>query len=664
MTTTSEYRGVRARAPKVPEPSRRAALRRIPGEVWVVGVLTLIAAVLRFATIASQSYWADEGLTAYEIHLRFGPMLSAVSQLETTPPLYFIVAWVWYHVIGTSEAAVRSLSALAGIAVVPVGYLCGRELVSRRAGVIAAAFATFSPFLIWYSQEARAYMLLIALTGVSFLFFARAERDPSKSNLFWWVIFSALALGTHFFAGFLVAPEALWLLWRARTWAMLLAVGAVAAVQVALVPLAVGDTSHGVQWIHKMPLLTRIGQIPPGFAVANVYRHVSVTEGLWGGGIALVLALFLLLLGGGYAERRGALVAGAVAACVLIVPLVVGVIWPAYDFFLAKNLAPAWIPLFVVLAAACAAPRTRDWGTVAAAVLVTIFVVAEIQIQTNPVFQKADWKDVAHAIGASTQPRAILVEGGQAAIPLKVFLPGVSWVQPPAGQRVVVDQVAIVGTVTRVFLRGAGAHAGRAALPILDPSGGVVFVRRTWIHNFDVAQYQLPHPWRFTLDQLSARAGRFFHRVPKQLLILVQRPTPGAVAPAPTRVAPVGVPGRGVGATPYGVGATHHGVARAHHRGVARAHHQSGGRARHGVGAVRHRVAGRARHQRSGPAAALRRQARRRHRRTGRRVAAGATLIIKALPFGQCGTEGEPGVNLLAPNQCSYLRWPLPQHRP
>jgi hypothetical protein len=207
----------------------RVAVRRIPPDVWAVGALTLLAAVIRFATIASQSYWADEALTVYEVHLRFSAMLTTVANTETTPPLYFIIAWAWAHVLGTGEAALRSLSALAGIAVVPIAYLGGRDLVSRRAGVIAAAFAAFNPFLIWYSQEARAYMLLMTLTAASFLWFIRAEREPSRRNIVWWAVFSALALATHFFAGFLVAPEVLWLLWRARSRDAIIAAGALAA---------------------------------------------------------------------------------------------------------------------------------------------------------------------------------------------------------------------------------------------------------------------------------------------------------------------------------------------------------------------------------------------------------------------------------------------------
>src|SRR5689334_15330773 len=196
-------------APTRSRPADATPLERAAGvlrssDVWLVGALVLLGAVLRFATIASQSYWLDESTTVHELHLSFGSLLHAIRVNETTPPLYFALAWVWAKVFGTGEAGLRSLSAIAGVAVIPIAYLCGRQLVSRSAGLVAAALVTLSPFMIWYSQEARSYMLLVAFAAASFLCFAKAWREPSRRQLTWWAVFSALAILTHFFAGFLV----------------------------------------------------------------------------------------------------------------------------------------------------------------------------------------------------------------------------------------------------------------------------------------------------------------------------------------------------------------------------------------------------------------------------------------------------------------------------
>src|SRR5690348_6703189 len=120
----------------------------------------------------------DEALTAYEAQLPLGAMINTVVHVETTPPLYFLLIWSWAHLFGNGEVALRSVSLLAGVALVPLAFLCARDLINAKAGVVAAALVTFNPFLIWYSQEARAYILVAALSGASFLWFIRARARP------------------------------------------------------------------------------------------------------------------------------------------------------------------------------------------------------------------------------------------------------------------------------------------------------------------------------------------------------------------------------------------------------------------------------------------------------------------------------------------------------
>ena len=152
----------------------------------------------------------------------FGDMLHEVKASESNPPLYYVLAWGWAKAFGTGEFGLRSLSALFGAATVPVAYLIGRQLASRRAGLILAALVAVNPMLIWYSQEARSYALLVFFGALSLLFFVRALDTRRGRDLALWALASALALCSHYFAVFAVGIEAVWLLvalrsrWRAR----------------------------------------------------------------------------------------------------------------------------------------------------------------------------------------------------------------------------------------------------------------------------------------------------------------------------------------------------------------------------------------------------------------------------------------------------------------
>jgi mannosyltransferase len=494
--------------------------------------------VIRIITIDNQSFWADEALTAYETHLPFGAMLNTVAHVETTPPLYFVLIWFWAKVFGTGEAALRAISTLAGIALVPIAYMSARELVSRWAGVIAAAFVAVNPFLIWFSQEARAYMLLAALTGAGFLWFARARENPSRRNLTWWAVLSALALMTHFFAGFAVAAEAVWLLWRWRehsgsrrgdVWA---AVAAVAVVQAAMAPFAFIDTSHGTGWIAHVPRLHRLGTGALEWGVSILYRRSTIAAGLLGAAVLAAAVALLVTLGGDRRTREGARVGGAVGGFVFIAPLALGLL--GQDYFLSRNVIPAFIPLATVIAAACAAPRARIFGTALAVLLLTMFSVAAIVVQTHPYLQRPQWRNVARVLGPAPVPRAILVADGTTADPLKIYLPNVTWVQPHA-RSVLIGEIDVVGATKRLALAAEPGNVSQAlaepqrhsrgsALPrSVAPPGSRLLVRER-IDNWIVARFVLAHPTRLSIRQLDRRAPRFFRHAPEALLVFVQRP--------------------------------------------------------------------------------------------------------------------------------------------
>lgn len=88
--------------------------------LYALVALTVLAGVLRFATLDVQSFWLDESVTVGLVREDLGGMLSAIPDSESTPPLYYVLAWGWAKLFGTGEVGLRSLSALFGTATVPV----------------------------------------------------------------------------------------------------------------------------------------------------------------------------------------------------------------------------------------------------------------------------------------------------------------------------------------------------------------------------------------------------------------------------------------------------------------------------------------------------------------------------------------------------------------
>jgi len=319
-----------------------------------LALLTVTAAIFRFSTLGVQHYWIDESVTVALLRLSFGGMLHTIPLTESTPPLYYVIAWVWTKLFGTSELGLRSLSALAGTAAVPVCYAAAAQFASRRVALFTTALAAVSPMLVWYSQEARAYSLLMLLSALTVLFFGEALRDPKRSTIGLWSVASVLALATHYFAGFLVLGEAIWLLAQRR------ARGRVALACVPIVT-AVGALAPLAEYQHRQGHLTFIGTTALASRIRNTAEVFVAGQtgplipGVTAAGLVLVgVAVALLVVCASRPERRRLLPTAAVGACGLGVPLVLAV--AGWDYVLARNLLPVWLPIAILVACGFAVP--------------------------------------------------------------------------------------------------------------------------------------------------------------------------------------------------------------------------------------------------------------------------------------------------------------------
>jgi hypothetical protein len=373
---------------------------------WIVAGLTVLAGALRFATLGVQGYHHDEIVTASRI-LRdgFWHAMDAVGFSESAPPLYYAIAWFWTQLTGTGEFGLRSVSALAGIATVPVAYLLGAELSSRRAGIVAAALVAVNPMLLWYSQEARAYSLFVLLTALSLLYFVRALDRGRRRDSVAWGIASALALGTHYFAAFPIAAEAFWLLRRRgrEVGGAFPGLWIIGAAGLLLAPLLIHQASFAhAEWISNFSLWHRLWETGLTFALGETGDIIARPEHPL---LAIVPALvaiaglWLVFTRGDRGERRAASAPLALAAVTVVVPLAIALLDSGKDYVLARNLLPALVPLLVALGVGFTLRGARRSGPVLA---------FSIWAGISPALQRPDWDSVAAAIGEPTVPRAMV----------------------------------------------------------------------------------------------------------------------------------------------------------------------------------------------------------------------------------------------------------------
>jgi mannosyltransferase len=390
--------------------SIREAARARSRAFWIVAGLTALAAVLRFATLGVQAYHHDEIVTASRI-LRggFGHAMDAVGFSESAPPLYYALAWIWTQVTGTGEFGLRSLSAVAGVATVPVVYLVGLELRGRRTGLMAAALVAVNPMLLWYSQEARAYALLALLCAVSLLYCVRALRRGRRRDFVLWGIASGLALATHYFAGFVVVAEVLILL-RYRGRASLAGLWIIGLAGLLLAPLAIHQMSlDHAEWIGNFTLGHRLWETAATFVSGETTDIISRPERPILAVLPLALglaALALLAFRGGREERRAAAIPLGLALAAIGIPLLIAFVSPSKDFVLARNVLPALVPLLIAIAVGLTLPAARRLGAIVGAALLTYSLGFCVWASFSPDLQRPDWDVVAARIGEPEAPRA------------------------------------------------------------------------------------------------------------------------------------------------------------------------------------------------------------------------------------------------------------------
>jgi mannosyltransferase len=386
---------------------------------YALPLIVCLGGVLRFATIGGQGFWLDENVTLDLVREAPGDLLRGVEEGESNPPLFYLVAAGWERVFGSSEFGVRSLSALLGTATIPAVYAAASSLASRRAGLVAAALTATSPLLIWYSQETRNYALLAFLAALAFWFFARALQKRGSRWLWAWVVASALALATHYFAIFLIVPLAAWLFIkrsesRAET---AIGIGVVAAVGLALLPLAATQRGRG-DWIDDYSLSDRLFRVPEHLLVGLQVPWEPMAS-LAVAAVGLI-ALYGVIHADGTARRAiaiaGSVVLGGIA--LLSIAVIAG-----DDYIITRNLLELWAPFAVAIAVALMAASVGWLGPATAVALCAAGTALVLWIALTPGAQRPDYSELAAELDQASEQRLIVSQSGFS-LPITLYLDG------------------------------------------------------------------------------------------------------------------------------------------------------------------------------------------------------------------------------------------------
>jgi mannosyltransferase len=223
------------------EPAGHADARRVSrATLSAVLGLTAAAAVLRIL-MAQDNLWGDELYLYAIVHDHsLGSALAIVHDTESTPPLYFVLAWVAARIGQDDQVWIRVPSLILSTATVPVLYALGLRTVGRRAALIGAALFAIAPFELFYGSEARAYSAVAFFCAASTLSLVELVRTGRRGWIFALAVTTAAAAYTHYVVGFVLAAQLAWALWwhRPRATLVLAAYAGAAVLYAPWVPSA------------------------------------------------------------------------------------------------------------------------------------------------------------------------------------------------------------------------------------------------------------------------------------------------------------------------------------------------------------------------------------------------------------------------------------------
>ena len=374
----------------------RRALDRVRASSMAVdaAIVSGVALVVGLIQLGSPSLWIDEALTAEEITWRYS------RSLEGLYWLYYTIEKPWAVVAGYSEWSLRLPSVVATMLSGVLTIILARRLsFDRRVALLSGLFLVTSPFVVKWSQQARGYTMMLALSLLATILLVRALERGSRAAFALYGLSVAAIFVWHPVGGLVLALPHLVLMAQRRERLLphgLLAAAVVLAIGVpwsAQVTMRSAGESAVMSWLQYPTLET-------------VARGVLDISGAGWFGIVLALVGLAVLWRASQRDRATWLAVWAFSPFAVV--LVVSIVQP---IFLDRYLIAA-APAFALLAAVAVTGVARRLGTTLLVVAAATTILALVQWYAYPAtanWRGEDWRSAVTALRAESGGDDVLV---------------------------------------------------------------------------------------------------------------------------------------------------------------------------------------------------------------------------------------------------------------
>jgi len=171
-------------------------------------LIVIFAAILRIYNIEQKNLWFDE---VFSWKISQGSIKEIVSETsgDIHPPLFYIALKLWTVLFTDGVFSMRMLSVLLSLLSIYFIYKLSHLCLKNDVQIIAVLLLfALSPLNIYYSQEVRMLNMNLFLCLGSVYYFLKLSKHYDLKYGLLYVIFSTLAIYTHYFAFLVLITEA------------------------------------------------------------------------------------------------------------------------------------------------------------------------------------------------------------------------------------------------------------------------------------------------------------------------------------------------------------------------------------------------------------------------------------------------------------------------
>ena len=369
-------------------------------------IILFAATILRLISL-NQSLWLDEATSAVLARdFSYQQIINDFMPGDFHPPLYYLLLKVWGTVSGYSEVGLRIFSVFSGVVSIYLVYLLTKKITkNNNVSLLVSSLLATSGLHIYYSQEARMYVLQTLFVILSFLFFTYIVDGKKKNNEnVFWVGFSIsiLFIGMTDYLPLLVLPV-FWMYAvykrKSRDWWYKFVI--------AHIPLLIFFVLWYPTFLHQVGIGRRVQDAAPVWwsvlgrtdlkntlliPVKFVLGRIGFTDKyLYTGVVIVSLSLYLIAIMRSLKNFKKELLIWLWLFVPLILAFILGLFLSVFSYFRLIFVLPA---LYIIVASGISIFRKKRARIIYASILLILNLVFTGYYLFNSQFHREDWRSL------------------------------------------------------------------------------------------------------------------------------------------------------------------------------------------------------------------------------------------------------------------------------